>query len=368
MGNWCLAFSISLMKWVDFRSFSAFIPISLPQIVLEKRLGIAQLCLLLAVLVFVGLTRGSRGESFMEHAPGQFNRSMREWSKRHLSFSGDWTNRFKSKSRSRSVTRSPAKQRRQPLTPLQITLDADSKPLPCLNVPMNFPHFSIGSNKEKDLSSKDTSKRGLTRPNHINTSLTDSFRHRQLDMPSHTPTQRTAGGRHHQHNTRPVIPVAAFRSHPGIQRSSSQGGTHYPYGPSTPAHVPAPRSVRRWARTAHLHEVKQDSQGRSPRTRSRESTPVRENGVVDVFSAPATVPRAPVGHWKRDLPSMAGDWKGKSVLPSDSTPGSTPSKNKEGEGDPWEDTDLDVGELEEVVEWGLKVDTVRAGLVSGKEH
>ena len=60
---------------------------------------------------------------------------------------------------------------------------------------------------------------------------------------------------------------------------------------------------------------------------------------------------------------MADEWKGKSVLPSDSTP----SKNKEGEGDPWEDTDLDVGELEEDVEWGLK-DTVRASLVSSKEH
>ncbi|KAH7928753.1 hypothetical protein BV22DRAFT_1058213, partial [Leucogyrophana mollusca] len=32
------------------------------EIVLEKRLGIAQLCLLLAVLVFMGFTRGSRGE------------------------------------------------------------------------------------------------------------------------------------------------------------------------------------------------------------------------------------------------------------------------------------------------------------------
>lgn len=91
-----------------------------PQIVLEKRLGVAQLCLLLAVLVFMGLTRGSRGESFMEHAPAQLNRSMREWSKRHLSFSSDWTNRFKSKSRSRSVSRDAVRQRPRPLKPLQI--------------------------------------------------------------------------------------------------------------------------------------------------------------------------------------------------------------------------------------------------------
>lgn len=85
---------------------------------------------------------------------------------------------------------------------------------------------------------------------------------------------------------------------------------------------------------------------------------------MDVFSAPATIPRAPFGRSKRDLPITAGDWKGKTVRPFDSPP----LKNKEGEGDPWEDTDLDAGELEEDIEWGLKVDAVRAGLVSGKEH
>ena len=96
---------------------------------MEKRLGIAQLCLLLAVLVFMGLTRGSRGEFFMEHAPGQFNRSMREWSKRHLSFSGHWTSRFRSKSRSRSVTRSPVQPRPQSPKLFPQSLDGDGKRL-----------------------------------------------------------------------------------------------------------------------------------------------------------------------------------------------------------------------------------------------
>jgi hypothetical protein len=45
-----------------------------------------------------------------------------------------------------------------------------------------------------------------------------------------------------------------------------------------------------------------------------------------------------------------------------------PSKNREGEGDSWEDTDLDVGEEEEDVEWELKVETLRGGLMSSKEH
>lgn len=77
---------------------------------LEKRLGIAQLCLLLAVLVFMGLTRGSRGETWLEHgdATVKLNKSMKEWSRRHLSFSGDWANRFRSRSPTpQRATRSP---------------------------------------------------------------------------------------------------------------------------------------------------------------------------------------------------------------------------------------------------------------------
>lgn len=38
----------------------------------------------------------------MEHGPLMLNRSMKEWSRRHLKFSGDWVSRFTSRSRSRS--------------------------------------------------------------------------------------------------------------------------------------------------------------------------------------------------------------------------------------------------------------------------
>jgi hypothetical protein len=64
---------------------------------------------MLAVLVFMGLTRGSRGESIV--ITGQ--NSMREWGKRHLSLSGDWTTRFRRKS---SVSR-PSGRSRPPTTP-----------------------------------------------------------------------------------------------------------------------------------------------------------------------------------------------------------------------------------------------------------
>jgi hypothetical protein len=66
---------------------------------MEKRLGIAQLCILVAVLVFMTLTRGSRGE-LVDHRPAvlqQFSRGS-SWGQRQLSFSGDWVSRFRSRS------------------------------------------------------------------------------------------------------------------------------------------------------------------------------------------------------------------------------------------------------------------------------
>ena len=68
-----------------------------PKVVLEKRLGIAQLCLLLTVLVFMALTRGSRGE--YAHPPGARTAgSMREWGRRTLSLSGELVNRLRTRS------------------------------------------------------------------------------------------------------------------------------------------------------------------------------------------------------------------------------------------------------------------------------
>ncbi|KAG1822420.1 UNC-like C-terminal-domain-containing protein [Suillus subaureus] len=55
------------------------------EVTLEKRLGIAQLCLLLAVLVFIGLTRGA---SSIE-PPQLITRPAREWGRRNLSFASN---------------------------------------------------------------------------------------------------------------------------------------------------------------------------------------------------------------------------------------------------------------------------------------
>ncbi|KAI0715604.1 hypothetical protein C8T65DRAFT_694654 [Cerioporus squamosus] len=76
------------------------------KVVLEKRLGIAQLCLLLTVLVFMALTRGSRGE--YAHPPGpRTSGSMREWGRRTLSFSGELVGRLRIRNASACCRQEP---------------------------------------------------------------------------------------------------------------------------------------------------------------------------------------------------------------------------------------------------------------------
>ncbi|KAI0076728.1 hypothetical protein K474DRAFT_1200703 [Panus rudis PR-1116 ss-1] len=77
------------------------------EVILEKRLGIAQLCLLLAVLVFMALTRGSRSEVFHNVSRTRAS-SMRDWGKRTFSFSGDWVNKLRSPGRTSDLARPQA--------------------------------------------------------------------------------------------------------------------------------------------------------------------------------------------------------------------------------------------------------------------
>lgn len=57
---------------------------------MEKRLGIAQLCIMVAVLVFMALTRGSRGEStdhvFLPRLPRRTGT---------MSLNGEWMRQFR---------------------------------------------------------------------------------------------------------------------------------------------------------------------------------------------------------------------------------------------------------------------------------
>lgn len=77
------------------------------EVILEKRLGIAQLCLLLIVLVFMALTRGSRGETVAPTKIALRHDSLKEWGRRHLSSlsSVDWAAKLRNRSRTpRSVS------------------------------------------------------------------------------------------------------------------------------------------------------------------------------------------------------------------------------------------------------------------------
>ncbi|KAA1472172.1 hypothetical protein DENSPDRAFT_838372 [Dentipellis sp. KUC8613] len=198
------------------------------EIVLEKRLGILQLCLLLAVLVFLGLTRGSRSELLEARRGGAT--MMREWGRRNLSLSGDWVNRFRG--RSRSLTPSPGDS-----TPVATEGNDDKVRFPSRSAqptalgtsekPRQFRGVGIGSGPVTPTSSR-RSAMGSGVP-----------RTPTLRTPRYHGLYQTPGGR------------------PGLQRSNSHGSAGGGHAPGNVVVLnPVPRSARRWARSAHLHEVR----------------------------------------------------------------------------------------------------------------
>ncbi|EGN97942.1 hypothetical protein SERLA73DRAFT_169048 [Serpula lacrymans var. lacrymans S7.3] len=189
------------------------------EVILEKRLGIAQLCLLLAVLIFMGLTRGSRGEPFiLDHGPALLNRSVREWGrgKFALNLGG-----FKSRSPTPRGPE-PGRVKREEAT------------------------ASMSTAKLGDvLVDKGSTPKGRKR------SRTPSSLHTPTRLHHHRPWTPTGGGGGTHTHIRPRI--TRTNSH----GASSLGIVGGPGGSGGLGHV-APRSAKRWARTAHLHEVKMD--------------------------------------------------------------------------------------------------------------
>ncbi|TEB39971.1 hypothetical protein FA13DRAFT_1619057 [Coprinellus micaceus] len=258
------------------------------EILLEKRLGVVQLCLLLAVLIFMGLTRGSRGESIVVNSAPV---SMREWGRRHLRLSGDW-NRFMRRSTSGSPVRA------------QLASSMTSSPSKATaKLPDDKVHFP----RSKD--------HGWRKPPleeiQLNTAPLPSeyraLRQKKLSQPrSRTPSLRTAGASlsikrapqttvPQRTGTPTPIRVAHLRPQP-LLRSNSHGA-HSTFFPS----AAPPKSAKKWARSAHLHPAKNPSttprrSQADTRTPSREtfskrtdenSDPGAEIGPLDVFSAPA---------------------------------------------------------------------------------
>ncbi|KAF9046242.1 UNC-like C-terminal-domain-containing protein [Panaeolus papilionaceus] len=242
------------------------------EILLEKRLGFAQLCILLAVLVFMGLTRGSRAETVIERPSAAVNGSVREWGRRHLRLSSDWKNGFRgsnvptprprSPERDASVVQSAVLSRKKTasgrLVPPPLQLDHDERAV--------FPTGASARHQKENIA-----------PSHLNTApisfpvAGDYFqRPRTISNPrSRAPSLKsTNAGRRTQHlvQPKPITPTrASWRALSyGLQRSNSQGAAPValggmPHSGSWNAGVHAPKSARRWARTAHLHEVKSAS-------------------------------------------------------------------------------------------------------------
>lgn len=373
--------------------------LGLAQIVLEKRLGIAQLCLLMAVLVFMALTRGSRGEPILEHGPGHsrlFNKSMREWGQRHLSFSGDWVSRFKTTSRSIS----PDVRSSRPSASVEPKgIPHPLRPRPSANVwidgeaQYDFPSSAVMSPKSAQRSGlhpKDRRPRKISLPrslksqgngrSHSNTPVSRTF-----NLHSAHPRTPVASASATTYTMSTAVPYRAPTDRPKIARASSSGPvtTIMTKTQNLPVHTtshtwmgPVPRSARRWARTAHLHEVQArvlDASVRSkPEPGADGSGKENENengGIMSTSSAsddaesfppslPSTSPTRRPGlaldNMPLDLDSVVNG-KGKrtgkrrellQVPILDDSPTRRAYANINGsESDLWEDTDTDGGEL-----------------------
>ncbi|KAF8817056.1 hypothetical protein BYT27DRAFT_7075657 [Phlegmacium glaucopus] len=222
------------------------------EIVLEKRLGIAQLCLLLAVVVFMGLTRGSRTE--IEHGPVRFNStSMKEWGKRQFSFGSDWTNRFKGKNntiasrssnRSQERSRSGASARPQPQKP------SHAYGCSLLFITTSGLKFTFPSRQPRGEPLETIQLNSATGQYYPQTGTTMTSRSRAPSLRSPPSDRRTQ----HTVQNKAITPTRpSFRP---LQRSNSQGGSPMHYTNSWGVGNNISKSARKWARTAHLHEVR----------------------------------------------------------------------------------------------------------------
>ncbi|KAF9649773.1 hypothetical protein BDM02DRAFT_1749352 [Thelephora ganbajun] len=191
---------------------------------MEKRLGIAQLCIMVAVLVFMTLTRGSRGES-MDHVllPQSSRRN------RTMSLSGEWMRRIRTGSNPTLPTRS-------------------------LDDSMMRKKAALDNEKIEFLSNVTPTLDRLERTRHRSQNSTQ--------VVSNSVKKNGSRARTPQTRTPKVVRVSTPATpplHPSIVRASSHGNNNG-MGQSLSSSVIglAPRSAKRWARTAHVHEIKRE--------------------------------------------------------------------------------------------------------------
>ncbi|KAF7365626.1 V-type proton ATPase proteolipid subunit [Mycena venus] len=325
------------------------------EIVLEKRLGIAQLLLLLAVLVFMTLTRGSRGEAVM--APSVSRSALRAWGRRNLSLKSlslsrsgggsgdwDWVARLRSRSRSPKPAPKPKQEPSDTVTPVKLEFPSAEKEK--LFVPPNSVSVSKPRPPRLNLQGQGPVRpRSRTRSIGNNTLVSDQRMYSRTPTLARTPHRRPGTPTHahaHARDTPAALPLP-------ITHSVSQG-----------AH--APRSARRWARTAHLHELRGSAQKLSIATTRERDTEVAagprsavsvlslsSGSGEDVFASPSPMPN---GARSADLIGMGRPAHGSEsdgllfqdlLLSPTRSPGALDLARgagaSDGEGDMWVDTD-----------------------------
>lgn len=230
---------------------------------LEKWLGIAQLCLLLAVLVFMALTRGSRSEPLPKRAESMHLRtpSLRGWGSRTLSLSGDWVNRFRTRSLSpastTTQTETPVPPPRKPNGKAPQILSEGLRThdgTPDLSLKLEFPSQGVQAGEAFPRSKRAHPITGGRKLGAVARPRTPSSArpHFRYSSPSHPGTPTPAP----PHTANALLASSAATARPAIQRAhSSAMAQSFSMGTIGPV----PKSARRWARTAHLHEVKREA-------------------------------------------------------------------------------------------------------------
>ena len=237
------------------------IEFQVPKVALEKRVGIAQLCLLLLVLIFMALTRGSRGKPPLIRHDGAANTksSKDQYWGRHLNLSTNWSRHLKSSSSTEGDVSTLSNQAQIPshsshvptgesatrfdvTVSYKVCLDSGSgldddyvfpkQKVPFTPTDMNIP--SSSTNLATHQQSTDHSR-----------SRTSSFRRRPppLHITPHAHFQNLS-------HWRTLTPSKSTRG-ATLHRSHSHSSEAYGLWSSTGV----PRSARTWARSAHLHEV-----------------------------------------------------------------------------------------------------------------
>ncbi|KAF8635822.1 hypothetical protein AX15_000021 [Amanita polypyramis BW_CC] len=296
------------------------------EITLEKRLGIAQLCLLLLVLVFIALTRGSRGEPLLiRHdmptgARLSKNKYWRDWRMR-WNLSTDWTRPLKSTS---SVEGDVS---------MQGGVSNHSQ-----NNSSSGPDEFMFPEQKRLLASVDTNLLSLsTDRTHRSRPRTPSLRRNvKRSIPHSLHLSPTTHHKHTHHRT--LVRSKSAVRRPVLQRSNSHTDAlgHRGLWPGTP------RSARKSAKSAHLHEVVRTA----PTRRDKGDVENVASSTVDAFRYPPSYRQRTSSDIQVQLESdlFIGDRKG--IRPKGEEkipvgPGVMPADGGISDGDlsAWEDTD-----------------------------